>query len=169
MQIIDYVIIGIAVIGLIVGLCRGLIKQLLVLLGIVAVAVGTSYLFVYPCKWFGGIISNQQVLSIVSIVLTVIVLGLIYGGIAKVIYMPFKNVKVIKATDRLLGAVLGVAIVYALVALFVALTTSTNIGFMQKINNLLAGQMNNSVIVKSVYANNFFGNWSLGVISNAML
>ena len=97
MQIIDYVIIAIAVIGLIVGLIRGFISQLLALLGIVAVAVGTSYLFKYPQQWFSGLIANEKVCTIVAIVLTVIVLAIIYGIIAHFFKKPFKHFKLLKA------------------------------------------------------------------------
>ncbi len=63
MQIIDYVIIAIAVISLIVGLIRGFISQILVLLGIVAISVGTSYLFKFPMQWLSGLITNEKALS----------------------------------------------------------------------------------------------------------
>lgn len=168
MQIIDYVILGIAAIGLIVGLVRGFVGQLLALLGIVAVAVGTSYLFKYPQQWLSGVIHDEKVLSIVAIVLTVIVLAAIYGIIAKLVSKPFKSVKVIKAIDKLLGGVLGVAVVYALVALFVEALTRTDIEFMAKINEMLSSQTENSVIINSVYSNNFFGKWIMDVISKGI-
>ncbi len=168
MQIIDYVIIAIAVIGLIVGLIRGFISQLLALLGIVAVAVGTSYLFKYPQQWFSGLIANEKVCTIVAIVLTVIVLAIIYGIIAHFVKKPFKHFKLLKAVDKLLGAVLSVAVVYALVAIFVEALTRTDIEFLAKINEALKPQTENSLIINSVYSNNFFGKWIFDTISNAI-
>lgn len=168
MQIIDFVIIAIAVIGLVIGIVRGFIGQLLALLGIVVVAVGTSYLFKFPMQWLSGIIPNEKVLSIVSIVLTAIVILVVYCVIAHFVKKPFKTIKVMKTIDRLLGGVLAVAVVYALLAIFVEALTRTDIEFMAKINELVAPQMENSVIVNTVYSNNFFGKWIFDVISNAI-
>lgn len=168
MQIIDYVILGIAVIGLIVGLIRGFISQLLALLGIVAVAVGTSYLFKFPMQWLSGVISDEKILSIVCIVITAIVLAIVYGVIAHFVKKPFKHFKLLKAVDKILGAALSVAVVYALVAIFVEALTRTDIEFMAKVNEWLAPQTENSWIINNVYANNFFGKWIFDVISNGI-
>lgn len=168
MQVIDYVIIGIAVIGLIIGLVRGFIEQLLALLGIVAIAVGTSYLFQLPQQWLASVIPDEKIASIVAIVLTVIVLGIVYGVIAHFVKKPFKSIKLIKAIDKLLGGVLSVAVVYALLAIFIEALTRTDIEFMAKINEMVAPHMENSVIVNTVYANNFFGKWIFDVISNGI-
>lgn len=168
MQIIDYVILGIAVVGLIIGLVRGFISQLLTLLGIVAVAVGTSYLFRFPMQWLSGVIPNEKILSIVCIVVTAIVLAIIYGVIAHFVKKPFKHFKLLKAVDKILGGVLSVAIVYALVAIFVEALQRPDIEFMAKISEWLAPQTENSVIIHSVYSNNFFGKWIFDVISNGI-
>lgn len=168
MQIIDYVILGIAVVGLIIGLVRGFIGQLLALLGILVVAVGTSYLFKFPMQWISGIIPNEKVSSIVAIVLTAIVILIVYSVIAHFVKKPFKSIKVIKSVDKILGGVLAVAVVYALFAIFIEALTRTDIEFMAKINELVAPQMENSVIVNTVYSNNFFGKWIFDVISNAI-
>lgn len=168
MQIIDYVILAFAVIGLIVGLVRGFIGQLLALLGIVAVAVGTSYLFMFPQQWLAGIITDEKLLAIVSIVLTAIALTAIYAVIAILVKKPFKSINVMKTIDKLIGGVLGVVVVYALVALFVEALTRPDIEFMASIKELLAPQTENSVIIKTVYANNFFGKWIFDVISEGI-
>ena len=151
MQIIDYVILGIAVIGL-----------------IVAVAVGTSYLFKFPMQWLSGVIPDEKILSIVCIVITAIVLAIIYGVIAHFVKKPFKHFKLLKAVDKILGAALSVAVVYALVAIFVEALTRTDIEFMAKLQELLAPQTENSWIINNVYANNFFGKWIFDVISNGI-
>ncbi|MDE7454492.1 MAG: CvpA family protein [Clostridia bacterium] len=168
MQIIDYVIIAIAVIALIIGLIRGLISQVMVLLGIVAVAVGTSYLFRFPMQWLSGVITNEKVCGIVAIIVTVIVLSLIYGVIAHFVKKPFKSIKVLKAVDKILGAVLGLAVAYSLVAIFVAALTRTDIEIFAKLSTALQNQTENSAIINSVYSNNFFGNWILDVIGQGI-
>lgn len=165
MQIIDYVILGVAAIGLIIGLVRGFIEQLLVLLGIVAIAVGTSYLFKFPQQWLAGVIPDEKVASIVAIVLTIIVLSIVYGIIAHFVKKPFKSIKVMKVIDKLLGGVLSVVVVYALFAIFIEALTRTDIEFMAKVNEMVAPYIENSVIVNSVYSNNFFGKWIFDVIS----
>lgn len=168
MQIIDYVILAFAVIGLIVGLARGFIGQLLALLGIVAVAVGTSYLFMFPQQWLAGVITDEKLLAIVSIALTAIALTAIYVVIAVLVKKPFKSIKVMKTIDKLIGGVLGVVVVYALVALFVEALTRSDIEFMASIKELLAPQTENSAIINTVYANNFFGKWIFDVISDGI-
>lgn len=168
MQIIDYVIIAIAAIGLIIGLVRGLIEQLLVVLGILAVAVGTSYLFQFPQQWIAGIIPNEKVASIAAIILTVIALAVVYGVIAHFVKKPFKSIKIVKTVDKLLGGVLGVVVVYALFALFIEALTRTDIEFMARINEMVAPHMKNSLLVNTVYANNFFGKWIFDAISEGI-
>lgn len=165
MQIIDYVILGIAVIGLIIGLVRGFIEQLLALLGIVAIAVGTSYLFKFPQQWLAGVITDEKIASIVAIVLTAIVLAIVYGVIAFFVKKPFKSIKIMKTIDRILGGVLGLAVVYALFAIFIEALTRTDIEFMAKVNEMVAPHMESSLIVNTVYSNNFFGKWIFDVIS----
>ena len=168
MQIIDYVIIAIAVVGLIIGLVRGFIGQLLALLGIFVVAVGTSYLFRFPMQWLGGVIPNEKICSIVAIVLTALVIFAVYCVIAKLVSKPFKSIKIIKAIDKVLGGVLAVAVVYALFAIFIEALTRTDIEFMAKINELVAPHMENSIVVNTVYSNNFFGKWIFDIISNGI-
>ena len=73
-----------------------------------------------------------------------------------------------KAIDKILGLVLGVAIAYAVVGLVVAVLTQTGADFLPKTKELLGEQVENSVIVKYVYANNFFGNWILDVITKGI-
>ena len=165
MQIIDYVIIAIAVIGLIIGLIRGIINQLLALLGIVAVAVGTSYLFRFPMKWLSPVVHNETVLTIVSIALTAVILLVIYCIIAKLVKKPFKSIKILKGIDKVIGGIVGVAVAYAAIALFVAaLTNLTDVEVFVKLNGWLSPQLEKSLIINTVYSNNFFGNWILDVI-----
>ena len=168
MQIIDFVILAILVIGLVIGVVRGFIGQLLTLLGIVVVAIGTSYLFRYPQQWLVNVIPNEQIVSIVSIVLTAIVILIVYSILAKIISKIFKAFTIMKVIDRILGAVLSVAVVYALMAIFVELLTRTDIEFMAKINEVLAPQTENSLLINTVYENNFFGKWILDVISDGI-
>lgn len=165
MQIIDYVFIAIAVIGLIIGLIRGVISQLLALLGVFAVAVGTSYLFKFPMKWLSPVVHNDTVLTIVSIALTAIVLLVIYCIIVKLVKKPFKSIKILKGVDKAIGGIVGVAVAYAAIALFVAaLTTLTDVKVFAKLSEWLGPQIQKSVVVNILYPKNLFGNWILGVI-----
>ena len=168
MQIIDYVFIACFLIGLIVGVIKGLISQILALLGVVGVAVGTAYLFKFPQQWLSNVIPNENIASIVAIILTFVVLAVVYCVIAYFVKKPFKNIKLMKAIDKILGLVLGVFAAYAIVGVFVALLTQTNAEFLAKTKELLGAQMENSVIVKYVYSNNFFGNWILDIITKGV-
>lgn len=168
MQIIDFVILAVLLIGLVIGVVRGFIGQLLALLGIVVVAVGTSYLFRFPQQWLAAVIPNEQIVSIVAIVLTAIVILIVYSIVAKIISKIFKAFTIMKVIDKVLGAVLSIAVVYALMAIFVEALTRTDIEFMAKINEVVAPQTENSLIINTVYSNNFFGKWILDIISDGV-
>ncbi|MCM1194799.1 MAG: hypothetical protein NC332_02575 [Firmicutes bacterium] len=77
---------------------------------------------------------------------------------------PFKNIKLMKAIDKVLGMVLGVVISYAVVAVFVAFFNRTGEDFFPQLKEIVDEQLANSVIIKTVYANNFFGDWIIDII-----
>lgn len=161
LQIIDYVILGIILVGFIIGLVKGFIKQLLNLIGVVGVVVGTAYLFVFPKQWLSGLIANETVVTIVAIVATLVVLGTVYGIVAHFIKKAFKSVKVMKVIDRIFGMLTGVAVAYAVVAVVIAVLQTD---LMPTLKGLLADQIENSLIINTVYSNNFFGDWVCNLI-----
>lgn len=164
MVILDYIIIGVIVLGLIIGLVKGFIKQLLTLLGIVAVVTGTAYLCRFPQQWLSGVISNGTVLTVVSVAATLIVLSVVYGLLAFFIRKAFHSVKIIKVLDKLLGMLAGIMISYAVIAIIVAMFQNTGEDFLAFARPFFDEQIQNSVLVKYVFTPNVFGDWIMEVI-----
>lgn len=165
MTIVDWIIIGIAGIGLIIGLCKGFLNQVVSLVGFAAVVVGTVYLFQYPYKWFEALIANEQIRKIVAIAATFLTLAVACGVIGSAVLKAFKNVKFLKGIDVLLGGALSLALVYSIVAILVAMMTRTSEEFLPQVKNFLQPHFQNSWIVANIYKENFVGNWVFDVIS----
>lgn len=168
MQILDYVIIGITALCLIVGLVKGLIKQLLSLLGVFAVTVGTAYLFKFPQQWLSGIIPNETWLTVAAIAATLIVLSLVYALIAFIIKKALHSVKLIKVIDKIFGMAVGAVVAYAIIAVVIALFTQTPDTFLPHVHAYMDEQIARSLIVEKIYANNFFGNWVMDILKQGL-
>ncbi len=163
MQILDYVIIAFAVIGLIAGVAKGFLKQLFALAGIVVVSIGTAYLFPYPQSWLASAIADSNACAITAMIVTFAVLALVYALVTKLILKLVHGLGVLNVVDRVLGLVLGVAVVYAVFSVFIALLTQTADTFMPWTKSWMNSQLENSVLVGSVFKNNFFGDWLLKI------
>ena len=64
-----------------------------------------------------------------------------------------------------LGAVLAVGVVYLVFAVLCSLLLDTADDFLPRIKGLLQQSFRESWVMQNVYANNFFGNWLLGVLA----
>lgn len=168
MAILDYIIIGVVAIGLIVGIVKGFIKQLLTLLGILVVAIGTAYLCKFPQMWFSGLIENQTILTVVSFLVTIIALSLVYSLLAFFIRKAFKSVKIISVLDRILGMLSGILMGYAIMALVIALFQNTGEDFMAFARPFFDEQIQQSVLVQYVFTPNILGDWLTEVIRSSL-
>lgn len=168
MQIIDYVIIGFLALGLVIGAIKGLLKQILALLGVVVIFTGTAYLGKFPQSWLSGVITNETVCTIVAFVATFVVISVVYGLLSFGLRKLFTSIKIIKVADKICGLVLGIVVVYAVFGVVIALLTKTGEAFLPRIKELLKDQLANSFFVNKIYANNFFGDWILNIIRNGL-
>ncbi|MCM1042856.1 MAG: CvpA family protein [Corallococcus sp.] len=162
---VDYVIFGSAVIGLIVGIFKGFLKQLFDLAGIFVVSIGTAYLYKYPTEWLASVIESEGTRQIVALIATFVVLVIVYKLITMLIMRAFDKVKLFKALDRILGLVIGVGIVYVLFAVIVSLVLNTPEGFIQPVKDFLQEPLQNSWCVKNLYSNNVIGDWIVNMIT----
>lgn len=168
MAILDYIIIGVLAIGLIIGIVKGFIKQLLTLLGILVVAIGTAYLCKFPQMWFSGLIENETILTVVSFLVTIVALSLVYSLLAFFIRKAFKSVKIISVLDRILGMLSGILVGYAIMALIIALFQNTGEDFMAFARPFFDEQIEQSVLVQYVFTPNLLGDWLTEVIRSSL-
>ena len=165
MTVLDYIFIGCAAVAVAVGAWKGLLKQLFALVGIFVVAVGTTYLAPYPAQWLSSVIEGDGLRSIVAMIITFVVLALAYGIVTAIISKIVNKGKVLGALNRVLGAVLAVGVVYLVFAVLCSLLLDTADDFLPRIKGLMQQSFRESWVMQNVYANNFFGNWLLGVLA----
>ena len=160
MVILDYVILASIIAGLIWGIWKGFFQQIFALLGIVVVGWGTSALAPFPTKWLSGVITSDFWCGLVAMLLTGLVLSAIYGIIAKIISKQINKIKFLGWLNRLLGALLSIAVVYVIYAAVIATVLNVPFGFFAKLQT----HFSNSWFVNHIYGGvesgkNFFGNW----------
>lgn len=165
MNVFDYIILGVAAVCFIIGLIRGLLKQVFSVGGVFVVFYGASELTPYAQELLGKIIpdvaTSSTVCFIVAAVVILIAWSLISGLICKIV-----NNGVLGGINRLLGGVLGVAIVYCIMAVVVALYQAPN--FMPELTQKLAPTFEGeggSWIISNVFSSNPVGNWLVNAVT----
>ncbi len=121
MNIVDYIVLGCMAVALVVGILKGFLKQIFAVVGVFVVAIGTSYLSPYPEQWLASVIENDSTRSLVALIATFIVLALVYGMVTALISKLVNKVHVLGTVNRILGAVLAVAVVYLLFFVIIGL------------------------------------------------
>lgn len=167
MVILDYVIIASFVIGLVLGLWKGFFRQVFAIAGIFIIGMCTSLLSPYPDKWLAGVISSDTWRHLIAIIATFAVLSAIYGIIIKLLSKVINKIPIIGWLNRLLGAVVSVAVVYLIFAVLVAIVVKVTGGFLTK----LQPHFLKSWFVRHLYggtdtSKNFFGNWLFNMFTN---
>ena len=171
MNIIDYVILGLLAISMIVGFFKGLLKQLLTVAGIIVVAMLTATVSPYVQNWFVNVIESDSVRTIVAMIATVILLAVVYGILAWLLGKLLKKIRFIKVLDKILGGVMGIAIVYLIFAVVYAIFNQTSAEFMQSIKQSGFGEkVYSSWFNTNIYGgdSNFFGNWIIGIAQDLL-
>ena len=169
MNYIDYIFIAIAVVGLVVGLWKGLIKQVLGIVGVIVVAALTATVEPYVQNWLVNTSMSEGTRNVVAMLGAVVLLSVAYSLLALLIGKLLKKVKIINALDRILGAVVGVATVYFVFAVVFALFTNTGDSFLPLLKSKLGDSITNSWVVTHIYKNNFFGKWIINDIAHKLI
>ena len=169
MNILDWVIIGLAAIALIVGAIKGLIKQLFTIIGVVTVAPLTALVSPYVSNLLAGLISNESTCALVAMIVSVVLIIVVYTILALLIQRLFKKVKVLKAVNIIFGAILGVAAIYFVMAVLIAIINNTGDNFLPTVKGWVGEYFQNSWIVNNIYQNNFFGDWVVNDIAMKLL
>lgn len=169
MNILDYIVLGALAVCLIIGLLKGLLKQVLSLVGIVVVATLTATVTPYVDSWLVNVIEAEGTRAVVSMIAAVILLAVAYGLLAGLIGKALTKNKKLKTLDRILGGVLGVAIVYLIFAVLFALLLNTSEEFLASVKGMVGGYLEDSWIVNKIYSNNFFGEWVINGIAEKLM
>lgn len=169
MNVLDYVIIALAVVGIVVGLFRGFIKLTLTVVGVIVVAALTATVEPYVQNWFVNTSMSDGTRNVVAMIATVLLIAAVYGFVAFLIGRLLRKVKIIKVLDRILGGVIGFAVVYLAFGLVFALIINTSDGFLPHIKNAIGDSFQNSWIGTHVYKNNFFGDWIINGIAQKLI
>lgn len=170
MTILDFVFLGALALGLILGICRGLIGQVFALVGVFVIAIGTSYLSPLVDGLLSSVIEADGVRSIVAIIATFVVLAIVYGIITKLVGKLVNKIPILGWLNRLLGAIFAVVVVYLVFSVIVSLMLGTADDFLKGTKGLLLEHFENSWIVNNIYGGrenpnaNFFGNWLLKIL-----
>ena len=160
MNVLDYIIIALAVAAMVWGLFKGFFKLILAALGVVVVSTLTATVEPYVQSWLIGTSMNDGVRNVVAMIVSVLLLSAAYGVIAFFLGKLLRKVKIISALDRILGALIGFAMVYLVFALVFSLFKITDVSFLSKLKESTVGkQLNESWIGNHVYSKNFFGDW----------
>lgn len=169
MNIVDIIFL-IMLAGLVIlGVFKGIIKSALAVLGIFVVSTLTATIAPFVQSWFAGVIDNENTRSVIAMIVAAAILTVGYSLLAIVVRKLLTNITIVSVLDKVLGGVLGLAIVYLSFAVVFALFLDTNAQFMPLLKGLIGDSFKNSWVGGSIYKNNFFGNWIIDGIANKLL
>lgn len=169
MNIIDIIFLVLLAGLVILGVFKGIIKQILVILGIFAVSTLTAVVAPYVQGWFAGVIENEGTRSVVAMIVAAIILTVAYTILAIIVRKLLTKITVVGVLDRILGGVLGFVIVYMIFAVVFALFVETSEDFLPLLKSLIGDKFSNSWVGGNIYKNNFFGTWVIKGIAEKLL
>lgn len=171
MNVFDWIFIAALVLGLVLGLIKGFLKPLLSAIGFVVVAFGSSLLAPTVQGWMMGIEMGDDLRPLIAIAISFIGLLIIWALVSLILRKIITSRKGIGAINRLVGAVLGLVIVYLVFAVIVAFIVGPLGGLMPFITEKLGPEVEASWIRTHIYTDegNFFGNWIIGSMAQKIM
>lgn len=169
MNVLDYIILLLLVAGVVRGLFKGLLKQVLTVASILVVVLLTATFTPYTQKWLSSVIENENTRSVIAMLTAALLLGIACALVSALIRRLLTSVSVLKTADRLLGGVLGLAVVYMIFAVLFSLFNSTGEEFLPLLKRVVGETFATSWFANTIYANNFFGDWVVVGIAQKML
>lgn len=162
--ILDWIIVGVAVVAFVIGIIKGLFRQLFALGGILLVFKCGSLLTPYAQEWLSSLIPDDSVRALVALLASYIVLFVVWALISGIILKILEKSKALGGINRILGGVLGIAIVYVCCAVLFALVLKTSDSFMPWLKNIMKPLIegdNPSWIVNNIFPadGNKVGEW----------
>ncbi len=169
MNAIDIIFLIAMAVCVIAGFFKGIIRQVLTLVGIVVVASLTATVAPHVQKWLGGVVENENTRKVIAMIAAALLLAVAYGLVALILTKILRKLKVIGVLDRILGGILGFAEVYLLFAVLFALFNDTADGFLPLLKKAVGQSFRESWVGAHIYANNFFGHWIIVDIAQKIL
>ncbi len=171
MNVFDWIFVAALVFGFVLGLIKGFLKPLLSAIGFIVVAFGASLLAPTVQGWMMGIEMNESLRPLLAIVLSFIALAIIWILISFVLRKIFTRRKGMGIVNRVIGAALGLVIVYLVFAVIVAFIVGPLGGLMPFITDKLGPEVEASWLRTHIYTDkgNFFGNWIVGEMARKIM
>ncbi|MCM1194762.1 MAG: CvpA family protein [Firmicutes bacterium] len=158
MNVLDWIIIVAAGLGLVLGLLKGFLKPLFSAIGFFVVVVGIGLFSPTVQQWFVNVEMSDNVRSLVAILATGVILFLVYLVLSLILRKLITRKSSINVLNRIIGGVLGVIIVYMAFSVIIAWVASP-FGGIGSLNEKFGAEFEQSWICSHIYKNNFFGDW----------
>lgn len=169
MNILDWIIIGAFAVALIIGVLKGILKQIFSIAGFFIVIFCTSLLAPYVQSWFAGVIESENTRMIIAMILSAVILIAGTAILSFVLRKILTRSKTIGAINRILGGVVAVVITYLAISVAVELILNTSDQLFVKLKEAVAPSFRESWIVNNLYKNNFFGRFVVEGIAKKIM
>ena len=145
MNALDWIFIAALAVGIVLGLIKGFLKPLFSILGLVVVTMGTSFLSPVVQGWMMTAKMSDSIRSLMAVIK--------------------RSINII---NRLVGALLGVVIVYLVFAIIIA-WISGPMGEIAGLNEKFGEEVSNSWIATHIYVKNPFGKLVVDKMAEKMM
>ncbi len=169
MNAIDIIFLVFLAICAVSGFFKGIIRQILTIVGIIVVATLTATVAPYVQDWFKNVIDNENTRNVIAMIVAAILLTVVYGIAAILLTKILKHLKIVGVLDKILGLAMGFVVVYLVFAVLFALFNDTADEFMPLMKKLAGKGFAESWVGQHIYANNFFGKWIIVDIAQKLL
>ena len=161
MNVFDWIFIAALALGVVLGLLKGFLKPLFSAIGFVVIAFGASALAPTVQGWLMNVQMSDDLRPLLAIIIAIVGLVVVWALISLILRKIITARKGIGVLNRIIGAVLGIVIVYLVFAVLVAFIVGPLGGLMPFITNKLGPEVEASWIRAHIYTDkgNFFGNW----------
>lgn len=168
MTALDWIFIAALALGIVLGLIKGFLKPLFSVLGLVVVTMGTSFLSPVVQGWMMNANMSDSVRSLVAVIISAFILLIACGVIFFILRKIITRKRSINVVNRLIGAVLGVVIVYLVFAIVIA-WISGPMGEIAGLNEKFGEEVSSSWIATHLYVKNPFGKLVVDKMAEKMM
>ncbi len=168
MNALDWIFIAALAVGIVLGLIKGFLKPLFSILGLVVVTMGTSFLSPVVQGWMMTAKMSDSVRSLVAVIISALILLIACGLVFFILRKIITRKRSINIVNRLVGALLGVVIVYLVFAIIIA-WISGPMGEIAGLNEKFGEEVSNSWIATHIYVKNPFGKLVVDKMAEKMM
>lgn len=169
MNILDYIVLAVIVGAVVVGVFKGVIQQVLSILGIFFVATLTATVAPYVQNWFAGTEIPEAARTVVAMIVASLLLAGVYTVIAVIVQKALKKYEIVRVVDAVVGGVLALASAYLSLAVIFSLFNSTPDEFLPLLKSWAGETFKESWMAQHIFAKNPFGDWLVVEIAQKIL